>query len=86
MQMQMVHGLSAVRSVIDNHTKALLEAQLLGQFAANQQQVAKQGRIVIGGQRELRDRLARNHEEMDRRLRVDVMEGDTLANARDLCQ
>jgi hypothetical protein len=47
-------------------------------LAGDEEEVAEQGSVLLLRARQLRDGLARDHEHVDGRLRVDVVEDDAL--------
>src|SRR5574337_911805 len=78
-QMQMIHRLSAVAITIDHQAEApLRNPDLLRDAVCHQQEVPQQPIISLGRIEDGREVLAGNNENMDRRLRVDIFEGDGL--------
>lgn len=78
MQMQVVYRLGTVRTVIDDHPEALVQALLFGNFTADQQQMTEQLTVRVGRLGQLGNWLARNDKKMHRGLRIHIVEGHTL--------
>src|SRR5262245_10907273 len=74
-EVEMEDALARARAVVDHHAE-VREAGFLGHVAGHQQQMSEQ-RLVLGARsRELLERLARDHQQMDGCLRAHVVEGD----------
>ena len=67
MHMQVKHGLARIRAAVD-HCAERLQTLLAGHLGSHQQQVPQQGLVTCGGISKLGDRLAWNHQHMDRSL------------------
>ena len=77
MKMQMENGLTRVRSRIDDDTEATLGYALLPRQLCNHRKNLADNGLVVRLQIQNRgDMLARHNQDMDRRLRTDVPEGD----------
>lgn len=82
MQVQMIHRLGAILTVVDHNAITIVQTQFRGHFLADNQQMAEQSFIFFGGFRQLRDRLFRNDQKMRWRLSTDIVEGNTLLTKR----
>lgn len=77
--MQMEHCLAAVAVTIDHHAEApIRNPDLSCDPVRHQQEVPEQPIINLVRIEECRKVLTGNNQDMDRRLRVDVFEGDRL--------
>ena len=74
----MIDGLAAVRTGIDDQPVALIEILLSGDLRGGGEQMTEQPCILGGRVRERCEVLLRNDQDVDRRLRMDVREGDDL--------
>ena len=72
---EMVDGLAAVAAGVEHHAVAIGEALFAGDLGRGPEEVAQQRLIALISIRERIDVLARHHEHVDRRLRVNVREG-----------
>lgn len=77
MQMQMKHRLLCVRTAVEDGAVVAV-AQIVYQPFGDQEQVSHQRAIGIGQIIEGWDDFPRNHQQMHRRLGVNVMNGDAL--------
>lgn len=78
-QVQMKHCLPAIAVTIDHQAEAPIRNPYLScDPVRHQQEVAEQSIISLIRIEECREVLARNNQDMDGRLRVDVFEGDRL--------
>lgn len=76
--MKVRHGFATVRAVVDHDTVTGIETELFGQSLRRQQEVAKK-RLVTGGSFGKADNgLFGNNEQMHRRLRLNVVDGDAV--------
>ncbi len=73
-QVEMIDGLAAVGAGVDHHAIAVGEAFRARNISRRNEQVAEQGSVITGAVGERRDVLARHHEEVRGRLRVNVGE------------
>ena len=77
--MKMRDSLSGVRSVIrDDPVAAVMEPVLGGHTRRQRQRVRRDVPIAATDVAQGRDVLSRHDEDMDRRLRVEVVEGDVV--------
>jgi len=74
----MVDGLAAVGASVDDHAIALCESFRASNFSGCRKQVAEEREVTAVAVGEGRDVLTGNHEEVRRRLGVDVKECDAL--------
>jgi hypothetical protein len=78
MHMQVRHGLARVLTVIDHEAEtlaAILDAQLVGDFARCEQQSPQCGLIFGNGLTHSRNQLLRHYQDVCRSLWIDVIEG-----------
>jgi len=71
-----VHALPAVFAVVDDDSEPVGQLHLLGHFGRNEHEVAQQLLVLLLGLGQLRNRLARDHDDVRRGLFLDVVEGD----------
>ena len=76
--MQVRHRLAAVLLAVEDQPIAVRQAQLVRQLGRDEMQMAEQFAVFRRNVRVGRDDLARDDEDVDRRLRIDVMEGEAL--------
>src|SRR5690348_2935383 len=74
--MQMEHGLAGAGAVVDDDAERFAVAVGFRELAGDHHQVAEQCLILGRGVAQARNRLARNHQQMHRRARIDVLDGD----------
>ena len=75
----MIHCLPTLAVTIDHQTEApLCDPDLLRDAVCHQQEVPEQPIISLGRIKDGREVLPGNNQDMDRRLRVNVFEGDRL--------
>jgi len=74
-EMEMVHGLAAVFSGVDDNAVALGESLGLGDGGSGLEQMAEEGGLVRAGVVQGGEVLAGNDENVDGRLGMDVGEG-----------
>ena len=67
MHMQVKHGLARIRAAVD-HCAKRLQTLLAGHLGSHKQEVAEQELVPCSGISKLGDRLAWNHQHMDRSL------------------
>ena len=77
-QVQVRHRLAGPLLAVEDQPIAVRQAQLLRQLRRDQVQMAEQLAVLRLDVRVGRDDLARDDEDVDRRLRVDVVEGDAV--------
>lgn len=77
-QMQMVDRLSAVFANVDHHPIACRKLLFARDLSDRPQQMAKQRAVFRSGLRQRSDVLARNHQQMHGRLRMNVRKSDAL--------
>jgi hypothetical protein len=75
---EMVDGLAAVGAGVDDDAVAFGKALVAGYCSGRSKQVAEKSGVIFAGVSERCDVLARDHEKVGGRLRVDVRERDTL--------
>ena len=76
MKMEVKNGLACVRTCVDDYAKAFLRDTLfLRELGGNQKNIANYFSIVSAQIRKRGDMLARDNQNMNRRLRIDVLEG-----------
>ena len=75
-KVQVKHRLPRLRAVADHDAECVFHAELARDLADREQQVAEQRLVLRLRVREPRDLLLGDDEDMDRRLRVDVLEGE----------
>ena len=74
----MIYRLAAFLSVVDDDSESGFESLLQRHLGRHDEQMADQ-RLVLGGRvAQLRDRLARDHEEVSGSLRTQITEGHAL--------
>ncbi len=78
MHMQMVHRLPAIRARVDHNTIAAREAFVAGNFGGGFKQGAEERGVAGGGVVKRGDVPARNDENVDRGLGVDVGKGEKI--------
>lgn len=71
-------GFARVGAVVDDDAKAGGEVEFSRDPAGGGEQVAEQRFVAGGGFGDARDELFRDDEQMDRRLRLDIVEDDTV--------
>ncbi len=76
--MQVEDGLSCGLATIDDHSVALVETICLGNLVRHQDQVPKQLLVLFSSLRKLRNALSWNHQDVARRLRIDVPKGHAV--------
>ena len=72
------HGLAGVGAVVHDQAEALGEIQFLRHHARHEEQVAEDGVVSRGGEADAGNELFGYDEQMDRSLRLDVVEYDTV--------
>jgi len=70
------HGFAGVRAVVDDKAKAVGELELAGELAGDEQEMAEDGFIGGRGVADSRDDFFRNEEQVNGRLRLDVMKSE----------
>jgi len=79
MDMEVGHAFSRIRTVVDYEAvSAFLDTFLARDLSRGEQQLAEQGCIVRANLADSGDRFARDDEDMDRGLRVDVAYGENV--------
>ncbi len=78
MQVEVVHGLTAIISRIDDGTVAAGQTLLTSDFRDRKEQMTQQGTVFRRGVGERADMLARHDEHMHGSVRMNVGEGDAL--------
>ena len=79
MDVKMKHRLSGARSRIDDGPVAFgIQSALARQLRRHGQEASQQRLVLCGGILERGKMLARNHQQMNRRLRVEVFNGRNL--------
>ncbi len=76
MQMQMIHRLPAFFPSVDHDAKSLREVLLRRRICGAQQEMAEQFLVFRAHLRERSDVLARNHQQMHRRLWMNIGKSD----------
>ena len=76
MQMQMIHRLSAIGPGIDDYSIAVIQMQRPRQLRRHRHQMSQQRRMLRQRIRQRSDVLLRNYKQVNRRLRMDVVEGN----------
>ena len=74
----MRNGLTRVRAVVHHESKSVLKIQLFCDLAGNEEQVAEQGLVRGSGFANARNDLLWYDQQMDRRLRLDVMQHEAV--------
>ncbi|OHE62092.1 MAG: hypothetical protein A2Z99_10710 [Treponema sp. GWB1_62_6] len=75
----MIHGLASVRAAVRHEAGALFgTAKIAGQLLRAEGKTPDQAFVIVGGVHEAGDMPLRNDEEVDRRTRGDVVEGENL--------
>jgi hypothetical protein len=77
MQVQVVDSLAAVFAGIHDNAVAVAELFLAGNFRRSPQQMTEKRSFVFAGFGKRADVLARDYEDMHRRLRIDISESVT---------
>ena len=75
--MKVENGLTTALTVIDDKTKSVIDTQLLCHFSRNDKQVTQKVVVLIGAA-SMRDRFSRNNQNVCWRLRIDILDDDTL--------
>lgn len=78
MDVEMRHGLAGIAAMVDDEAEAFvpsLNAELFGDATRGEQQGPERGLIFRHGLADTRDELLRHDEDVDRGLRIDVVEG-----------
>jgi hypothetical protein len=76
MEMEVENGLASIRSGIDDYAKSCLRnAMFLRELAGNPKNMSNYFSIGSAQIRKRRDMLARNDQNMNRSLRIDILEG-----------
>src|SRR5215469_14455481 len=79
MDVQMRNGLSAVVTAIDHQPETgLAEAEICSDLLSGQQEVTEQGSVPRLSFRNPRNYSFRNHQYMNRRLRIDIVKRQNL--------
>src|SRR3990172_9803434 len=79
MKMDVEHGLAGAVAVVNDHpVAALFKAFLGGDFPRDKEEVSHELPVRHGDAVNVRDMLFGNDERVDRRLGIDVLEGDRM--------
>ena len=76
--MEMAHGLAAIWACINNGAETIGEAKLCGDRGRGTEQFGHGSGIFTANSRERADMAARNQQNMGRRFRVNVVEGEKV--------
>jgi len=76
--MQVRHGLSSPFFAIKDQAVAIADAQLLGQPRGNQVQMTEHAPVFLGDIGMSPDGFAGDHQDVNRRLRVNIAKGQAL--------
>ena len=76
MDVEVRHGFAGVGAVVDHEAEAVVELEFFRDLAGDEEQVAEDRLIFRGGFADARDRFFGDDEQVDRRLRLDVVEDD----------
>ena len=71
-KMQMIDGLAAIRAGVDHDPVAAIEPRFARHCGGLRHQVSQQGGVLFLGMRLRRDVLFGDHQQVRRRLRIDV--------------
>ena len=66
------------RTIVDDRAETILETQLQRHITRYQKQVTEQSRIALRGDAQMSDHTVGNHQQMQRRLRIDIPDDDAL--------
>jgi hypothetical protein len=78
MQMDMKNGLTGVPAIVDDHAIAgLIKAFLLRKCLRHKEQVSNQLPVILPDAVNIGEVFFRHDEDMDRRLRIEVLEGNS---------
>ena len=75
---KMRYSFAGQRTIVDDRAETILETQLQRHVTRYQQQVTEQSRIPLRGDAQMSDHPVRNHQKMQRRLRIDIPNDDAL--------
>lgn len=75
--MEVRDGFAGVGAVVHDEAVAVGELESFRHGAGDEQEVAEEGLVGVGGLANARDGLLWNNEQMDGRLRLDVVQDDT---------
>lgn len=76
MKMNVMHALTRPRPTIRHQPKALLfESLVAGELSAHAQKMTHEAQILVGDVEQGGNVLVRNNQKVNRRLRVDILEG-----------
>jgi hypothetical protein len=78
MEVEVIDGLASIFACVDDYAVALAEGFVARNFCRNPQEMTEERLVAFAGVRERGDVPARHHQQMDRRLRMNVGEGVTL--------
>jgi hypothetical protein len=78
MDVQMWHGFRSMRAVVDHDPESLSEIQFFRHLAGHEQQVAKRRFVLSRRFPESRNKFLGHDQEVNRSLRLDVVQDDTL--------
>src|SRR6478609_4255302 len=77
MTVQMWHGFACIRSIIKDQSKTgLIQSQFFGDLRSFEQEVTQNLVVFRLSFSDSRDRLLGNDQHMDRRLRLNILEGE----------
>ena len=74
-------GFSAIFSVVDHETKALVgrgDSETFRDLPGGEEEMPQEILIIAGGFPDPGNQLFRNHQDVDRSLRADIVKGDAL--------
>ena len=78
MNVQMRDRFAGVRTVVDHEAKTRGEIQFLRELGRHVQEMSAHGFVRGGCRRNTRDQLLRDNQQVNRRLRLDVVQRDAL--------
>ena len=78
MDVQVRDTFAAVRTVIDHHTKAFSKLQFFRDITGGEQEVSEEGTVFIVGFADAGDRLFGDDQNVDRSLRLNIVNHNAL--------
>lgn len=78
MDMEMRHGLARIRTVVDDETKSIRQAEFFRDLSGYEEQVPQHAFVGWAAFGDAGNDLLRHDEQMNRRLRLNIVKHDAL--------